>query len=185
MKRPAGRKEEAHVLLRSLPAAGAYLGSGGRLLKGVHRRQPHWDRYFGDDQLRQTRAEFFAPALAVAAQRHDPGHRVHVVALRRRWEAAYFPQAGLPITRGWYRQAGAVHNSLFYTSHDEQGTWRGCDTWAHDSFTVRVDRPGAYLIRVTWTPYWTLEGAGRLAPGSDRFIRLEANMGASTPLPSP
>jgi hypothetical protein len=42
---------------------------------------------------------------------------------------------------------------------------------------MRVDRPGAYLIRVTWTPYWTLEGAGRLVPGSDRFIRLEAQHG--------
>ena len=48
-----------------------------------------------------------------------PNYRIHVVALRRHWEAAYFPEAGIPITRGWYRQADAIHNSLFYTTYDE------------------------------------------------------------------
>jgi hypothetical protein len=66
----------------------------------------------------QTRAAFFAPALAAARQYYDPNYRIHVVALRRHAEAAYFPEAGYPITRGWYRQADAIHNSLFYTHYD-------------------------------------------------------------------
>lgn len=66
----------------------------------------------------QTTRAYFAPALTVAAAHRDPDFRVHVVALRRHWEALYFPEAGYPITRGWYRQADAIHNGLFYTPYD-------------------------------------------------------------------
>jgi hypothetical protein len=64
----------------------------------------------------QTRRAFFAPALAYAARSYDPDFRDHVVALRLHWEACYFPQAGLPITRGWFRQDDWQHNTLLY--HD-------------------------------------------------------------------
>jgi hypothetical protein len=66
----------------------------------------------------QNQRTFFTPALEVAAERYSPDYRVHVVALRRHWEAAYFPEAGFPITRGWYRQADAIHNGLFYQHYD-------------------------------------------------------------------
>ena len=66
----------------------------------------------------QTTHEYFAPALSAAKDLYDPDYRFHVVALRRHWEALYLPEAGYPITRGWYRQADAIHNSLFYTSYD-------------------------------------------------------------------
>ena len=66
----------------------------------------------------QTTRAYFAPALAAAAELYDPDYRIHVVALRRHWEALYFPEAGYPITRGWYRQADAIHNGLFYTPYD-------------------------------------------------------------------
>ena len=62
----------------------------------------------------QTRRSFFAPALAFAARSYDPDFRYHVVALRLHWEACYFPQAGLPITRGWFRQDDWQHNALLY-----------------------------------------------------------------------
>ena len=66
----------------------------------------------------QTTRDYFAPALTAAKDLYDPDYRFHVVALRRHWEALYFPEAGYPITRGWYRQADAIHNSLFYTPYD-------------------------------------------------------------------
>ena len=66
----------------------------------------------------QTTRAYFAPALAAAHELYDPDYRFHVVALRRHWEALYFPEAGYPITRGWYRQADAIHNSFFYTPYD-------------------------------------------------------------------
>lgn len=172
------------------------------------------------DERPQTQPSFFAPALAVAARLNDADHRIHVVALRRHWEAAYFPESGFPITRGWYRQADAIHNSLFYTPYDEgeyvawlrsmgvehvflpqapldawsrreagilasspsfkvvarSGQWVvyrlrdaeplviGLDggvahvtDMGHQALTIRVDRPGRYLVKVTWSPYWRLE----------------------------
>ncbi len=66
----------------------------------------------------QTTRAYFAPALAAAQRLYDPDYRIHVVALRRHWEALYFPEVGYPITRGWYRQADAIHNSVFYTSYN-------------------------------------------------------------------
>lgn len=73
----------------------------------------------------QTTRAYFAPALAAAKDLYDPDYRFHVVALRRHWEALYFPEAGHPITRGWYRQADAIHNGLFYTPYDaaEYAAW--------------------------------------------------------------
>ncbi|NLE22428.1 MAG: hypothetical protein GX624_06580 [Actinobacteria bacterium] len=73
----------------------------------------------------QTTRAYFAPALAAARELYDPDYRFHVVALRRHWEALYFPEAGYPIARGWYRQADAIHNGFFYSPYnaDEYVTW--------------------------------------------------------------
>ena len=186
----------------------------------------------------QTHASFFAPALKVAAQHYDPNYRIHVVALRRHWEAAYFPEAGFAITRGWYRQADAIHNGLFYQNYNaamyvawlkrmgveyvflpnapldewsdreatilktspafaqvqRAGQWviyrlrkpaplvvgshKGTArvlSMGHQSITVAVDRPGDYLVKVSWSPYWVLSGGpGSLSLGPDRFIVLKA-----------
>jgi hypothetical protein len=186
----------------------------------------------------QTQRSFFAPALALAARTYDLDHRIHVVALRRHWEADYFPEAGYPITRGWYRQADAIHNSFFYEPYDAATytAWlrrmgveyvfladAPLDTWSrreahilatskefevvdhagawtvyrlrhaeplvvgldggtghvvwfgHRALTLSVDRPGSYLIKVTWSPYWTLTGgAGELHRAPGRFLSLDA-----------
>jgi hypothetical protein len=195
------------------------------------------DHFFSNDDLPQTEARFFAPALAVAQARSDANHRLHIVALRRHWEAYYFPRAGYAITRGWYRQADAIHNWLFYTQYDaaDYAAWlrrmgveyvfladAPLDPWSerearllvsssefeavetagawtiyrvarpeglavgldggvakvtslgHRSFSVTVEEPGSYLVKVTWSPYWRLYGQGRLVAGRDRFMRLEA-----------
>ena len=88
------------------------------VLFGLLQISAPYSHFTRTDEWPQTRASFFAPALAAAAQYYDPDYRMHVVALRRHWEAAYFPEAGYPITRGWYRQADAIHNGLFYTPYD-------------------------------------------------------------------
>ena len=41
-------------------------------------------------------------------------------------EARYFPQAGFAITRGWFRQADAIHNALFYTRYSTAEYDAGC-----------------------------------------------------------
>jgi len=45
----------------------------------------------------------------------------------------------------------------------------------HRGFTVAVDRPGTYLLKVTWSPYWSLGGgSGALRRAPDRFLLLDA-----------
>jgi hypothetical protein len=187
----------------------------------------------------QTRAAFFAPALSAARKLYDPDYRFHVVALRRHWEAYYFPRSGYAITRGWYRQADAVHNELFYTVYESEtyAAWLRSmgvryilapdtlvDAWSrrearivrsspafervehvgawtvyrlrearpivvglqgagdgrvtamgHQSLAFTVSKPGRYLVKVTWTPYWRLEGGrGRVRRGPDDFVVLDA-----------
>ena len=55
-----------------------------------------------------TQPSFYAPALTLAARFYDPDHRFHVVVPEGHWEAFYFPVAGFPITRGWFRQDDAA-----------------------------------------------------------------------------
>ena len=79
------------------------------------------------------------------------GHRPHAPTSRRRstWPPALrpglplprrgpspalggvvLPGSRVPITRGWYRQADAIHNGFFYTPYDARSTSRGCAAWA-------------------------------------------------------
>jgi hypothetical protein len=61
-----------------------------------------------------TQPSFYASALTLAAKYYDPDHRLHVVVPEGHWEAYYFPVAGFPITRGWFRQDDAAHNLALY-----------------------------------------------------------------------
>ena len=63
--------------------------------------------------LPSTKASFFAPALQFAGERYDPSYRFHVVALDTHWEAYYFSINDYSITRGWFRQEDALHNTIF------------------------------------------------------------------------
>jgi hypothetical protein len=170
-----------------------------------------------------TREAFFAPALRYAASVYDPDFRFHVVTPEMHWESYYFPAAGFPITRGWYRQADALHNVDLYdeqltpdayafwlrrmaveyvfvphaplvttskreaailaSSPDFRLVYRGSQwtvyrlldaeplvvplaqadaqvfTVGHTSIRFGVTRPGPYLVKVTWSPYWQVSRA--------------------------
>ena len=185
------------------------------------------------------RAPFFSTALAFATAHADPDYRIHVVAMWKHGEARFFPQADLAITRGWYRQADALHNDLFYTDYTEAQyvAWlretgvqyvfvpdAKLDPWSrrepamlagsrqfavvyhdaqwtvyrllaaeplvvavggggeadvtalgHASLAVRVQSPGVYEVKVTWSPYWRVTaGDGTLSRGPDDFMVLHA-----------
>ena len=178
-----------------------------------------------------TRAAFFAPALAYAGRVYDPGYRFHVVTPEMHWESYYFPAAGFSITRGWYRQADALHNGELYDEKLDAGTYTlwlrrmgveyifvphaplvstsrreadilaasdefqlqyrdadwsvyqlrdseplvvpleqaGAQVFAVDHTSIRfgVTRPGPYLVKVTWSPFWRVarEPAGAALRG--------------------
>lgn len=205
------------------------------VLFGLLQVSSAYSHFTNDADLRGTEASYFAPALEVAARLYDPDYRLHVVALRRHWEAYYFPREGYPITRGWFRQADAIHNGLFYEGYDasEYLSWlrrmgvayvflpdEPLDPWSrhergllldspvlkqverlggwrvfrvgdpqpllvgldggrgsvlavdHLAVRFRASRAGAYLLKMTYTPYWRLEG-GSVRRGRDRFTELQ------------
>ena len=65
-------------------------------------------------QTVDTRASYWAPAIQFLDQRLSPSFRVEVVDTADHWAAAYLPDAGIPIVRGWFRQADFPANELLY-----------------------------------------------------------------------
>jgi hypothetical protein len=59
-------------------------------------------------------ATYWAPAVAYLKERLTPSYRVEVVDTSGHWEAVYLPRAGIPITRGWFRQYDFPQNRVLY-----------------------------------------------------------------------
>jgi hypothetical protein len=59
-------------------------------------------------------AAYWEPAISYLKPRLGHSYRVEAVDTRGHWEAAYLPQAGIPIVRGWFRQDDFPADSLLY-----------------------------------------------------------------------
>jgi hypothetical protein len=59
-------------------------------------------------------ATYWQPAISFLGAHLTPSYRVEVVGTARHWEAAYLPRAGIPLTRGWFRQDDFPQNGVLY-----------------------------------------------------------------------
>jgi hypothetical protein len=59
-------------------------------------------------------ATYWEPAIGFLKAHLTPSYRVEVVGTARHWEAAYLPRAGIPLTRGWFRQDDFPQNKVLY-----------------------------------------------------------------------
>jgi len=59
-------------------------------------------------------ASYWQPAMRYLHGHLTPDYRVEVVDTLEHWPAAYFPEEGIPIVRGWYRQNDFPTNELLY-----------------------------------------------------------------------
>jgi hypothetical protein len=57
---------------------------------------------------------FWAPAIGYLHSHLSPSYRVEAVDTAEHWAAAYLPDAGIPIVRGWYRQSDFPQNQILY-----------------------------------------------------------------------
>ena len=57
---------------------------------------------------------YWAPAIGYLHAHLSPSYRVEAVDTAEHWAAAYLPDAGIPIVRGWYRQSDFPQNELLY-----------------------------------------------------------------------
>ena len=65
-----------------------------------------------DDPSRER--SYWAPALDFLHEKLTPSYRVEVVDTASHWAAVYFPEAGVPIARGWFRQDDYPQNEILY-----------------------------------------------------------------------
>src|SRR5439155_4789881 len=72
-----------------------------------------WSFAKGLDE-RAEHAAFWAPAISFLHAHNTPDFRVDALDTVDHWEAVYLPEAGIPITRGWFRQDDFPQNGVLY-----------------------------------------------------------------------
>jgi hypothetical protein len=59
-------------------------------------------------------AAYWQPAVSYLRSHLTPSYRVEVVDTAGHWAALYLPRAGIPLARGWFRQADFPQNEVLY-----------------------------------------------------------------------
>jgi hypothetical protein len=70
--------------------------------------------YARSSQDPSASATFWASAVDYLRAHLSPDYRVEVVDTSGHWPAVYFPRAGIPLTRGWFRQDDFPQNEILY-----------------------------------------------------------------------
>jgi hypothetical protein len=92
-------------------------------------------------------AVYWQPAIKYLRAHLSPSFRVEAVDTTEHWPAAYLPDAGIPIVRGWYRQNDFPQNELLY---DHNLAARSYTAWLRGlgvRFVVITDAPPDYSAR--------------------------------------
>jgi hypothetical protein len=90
---------------------------------------------------------YWQPAIGFLRQNLSPSYRVEAVDTIEHWPAAYLPDAGIPIVRGWYRQNDFPQNELLY---DRNLAARAYETWLRGlgvRYVLLSDAPPDYSSR--------------------------------------
>ncbi len=116
----------------------------------------------------EAASSYWQPGIDYLKGHLSPSYRVEVVDTAEHWPAAYFPDAGIPLVRGWYRQSDFPQNELLYDAKLAAAPY---ETWLRRMavrYVVVADVPADYssrteaaLIRsgrtslrlVYWTPH--------------------------------
>jgi hypothetical protein len=96
----------------------------------------------------ETKLAYWQPAITYLHGHLSPSYRVEVVDTAEHWPAAYFPDAGIPIVRGWYRQSDFPQNELLYDGKLGAPSY---DAWLRAlgvRYVVLTDAPTDYSSRL-------------------------------------
>jgi hypothetical protein len=80
----------------------------------------------GDPEVTRS---YWQPAIGYLHKNLSPSYRVEAVDTVEHWPAAYLPEAGIPIVRGWYRQGDFPTNELLYDKSLNATTY---DAWLRE-----------------------------------------------------
>jgi hypothetical protein len=90
---------------------------------------------------------YWQPSVGFLKAHLSPSYRVEVVDTAEHFAAAYLPDAGIPIVRGWYRQSDFPQNEVLY---DKSMGARGYEAWLRRMavrYVVLTDAPVDYSAR--------------------------------------
>jgi hypothetical protein len=90
---------------------------------------------------------YWQPAMSFLHRHLTPSYRVEVVDTLEHWPAAYFPESGIAIVRGWYRQNDFPANELFYDQRLGPDAYRRWLRTLGVRFVVLSDAPPDYSSR--------------------------------------
>jgi hypothetical protein len=90
---------------------------------------------------------YWQPAIAYLHAHLSPSYRVEVVDTVEHWPAAYLPDAGIPIVRGWYRQGDFPQNELLYHQRLAAATYEAWLRRMAVRYVVLTDAPVDYSAR--------------------------------------
>jgi hypothetical protein len=116
---------------------------------------------------RAAHAAYWRPAIRWLHAHRSPDFRVNALDTVGHWEAVYLPQAGIPITRGWFRQDDFPQNQILY--RDDPITRRQYVRWLR-----------AEGVRYVLVPDDALDYSSRREPALARTLRFRARAGAVT-----
>src|SRR3954447_18069937 len=90
---------------------------------------------------------YWHPAVSYLRTQLSPSYRVEVVDTAEHWPAAYLPDAGIPIVRGWYRQSDFPQNEVLYDSKLGGRAYRGWLRKLAVRYVLLTDAPADYSSR--------------------------------------
>ena len=113
------------------------------VLAGTWNLAPHaWS--FSRVSVEPTAHEaYWQPAVSFLNDHLTPSYRVEAVDTAGHWAAVYLPRAGIPLTRGWFRQDDFPQNEVLYDNLDSATYLR----WLRRSgvrYVVLTDAPTDY-----------------------------------------
>jgi hypothetical protein len=133
----------------------------------------YWSFRKGLDE-RAEAAAYWAPSIAFLRAHWSPDFRVNALDTVGHWEAYHLPRAGIPITRGWYRQDDFPQNELLYHPMRRGDYVR----WLH-----------AQAVRYVLVPDDRLDYSSKYEPAVARSLRFVARAGSvriyAVPRPRP
>jgi hypothetical protein len=161
----------ALLVLRGRPAL---LAVPLAAIAAVYNLSPlYWSFRKGLDERAES-AAYWAPAIAFLRAHTDPNYRVNALDTVGHWEAYHLPRAGIPITRGWYRQDDFPQNELLYDPLRRPEYLR----WLHEQG-----------VRYVLVPDDRLDYSSKYEPAVARTLRFVKRAGSvriyEVPGPSP
>ncbi|MGZ4339175.1 MAG: hypothetical protein ACXVQ3_03880 [Gaiellaceae bacterium] len=95
----------------------------------------------------EASAAYWQPSISFLRSHLSPSYRVEVVDTAEHWPAAYLPDAGISIVRGWYRQSDFPQNELLYDSNLGARAYRGWLRRMGVRYVLVTDAPADYSSR--------------------------------------